>query len=87
MLADKFTNVQGRLKTGQLIVRFSVIFLTGQIAKNRTPGNPTCTVTMAVSVYCTSYCIANTLHSITHCSKKWRRKLLYNTPKHTRGRQ
>jgi len=43
------TNVQGRLKTGQLIVRFSIIFLTGEIAKkpycpikNRTPGNPTC---------------------------------------------
>jgi len=39
--------LQGRLKTGQLIVRFSIIFLTGQIAKkldcpvkNRTPGNP-----------------------------------------------
>jgi len=34
-------------KTGQLIVRFSIVFLTGQIAKtldcpvkNRTPGNP-----------------------------------------------
>jgi len=41
------TNVQGRLKSGQIIVRFSIIFLTGQIAKkqdcpvkNRTPGNP-----------------------------------------------
>jgi len=39
---------QGRPKTGQLIVWFSVIFLTGQIAKkpdcpvkNQTPGNPT----------------------------------------------
>ena len=39
--------LRSRLKTGQLIVRFSVIFLTGQIAKkpdcpvkNRTPGNP-----------------------------------------------
>ena len=48
ILVDKFTNVQGRLKTGQLIVWFSIIFLTGQIAKkpdcpvkNRTPGNPT----------------------------------------------
>ena len=39
---------QGRQKTEQLIVRFSVIYLTGQIAnkldcpvKNQTPGNPT----------------------------------------------
>jgi len=42
-----FYRLQGRPKTGQLIVRFSIIFLTGQIAKkpdcpvkDRTPGNP-----------------------------------------------
>jgi len=33
ILVDTFTNVQSRPKTGQLIVRFSIIFLTGQIAK------------------------------------------------------
>jgi len=33
ILADTFTNVQGRPKTRQLIVRFSIIFLTGQNAK------------------------------------------------------
>jgi len=46
-LLPSLFSVQGRLKTGQLIVRFSIIFLTRQIAKkpdcpvkNRTPGNP-----------------------------------------------
>jgi len=49
------TIVQGRLKTGHLIVWFSIIFLTGQTAKkpdcpvkNQTPGNPR----WAINVLC-----------------------------------